>query len=91
MESVALRTGMPATSVPSNLPPPPLAPRYAVSPSPNPSPENVGTFGSSVGIETPEETLSRIASGNFHSHVNATTSGGGTYSPPVEEDFPLFP
>ena len=51
----------------------------------------VGTFGSSVGMETPEETLSRIASGNFRSHVNATTSGGGTYSPPVEEDFPLFP
>ena len=39
--SVALRTGMPATSVPSTLPPPPPAPRYAVSPSPNPSPENV--------------------------------------------------
>jgi len=82
---------MPATSVPSTLPPPPPAPRYVVSPSPNPSPENVGTFGSSVGMETPEETLSRIASGNFRSHVNATTSGGGTYSPPVEEDFPLFP
>ena len=40
--------------------------------------------------ETPEETLSRIACGNFRSHVNATTSGGGTYSPPVEEEFPLF-
>ena len=50
----------------------------------------VGTFASSVGMETPDQTLNRITSGNFRSYVNATTSGGGTYSSPVEEEFPLF-
>jgi hypothetical protein len=56
-------------------------------------------------VETPDETISRIACGVFHGHpngttsgtvnatspVNGTTSGGGTYSPPAEEDqFPFF-
>ncbi|CAD6231811.1 unnamed protein product [Miscanthus lutarioriparius] len=48
------------------------------------------TGGSSVGIETPDEKLSRIALGRFCGHENtATTSGGGTYSPPQDE-FPFF-
>ncbi|WVZ89659.1 hypothetical protein U9M48_036034 [Paspalum notatum var. saurae] len=89
METVALLTGMPTTAVPSPLPPPPLPPAYATSPPPNPSPEYAGTVGSSVGMETPEQTLSRIANGVFHGHVNATTSGGGTCSP-HEDEFPLF-
>lgn len=46
-------------------------------------------------METLEETISRIACGVFRSHpetsaevngVNVTTSGGGTYSPPLEEE-----
>lgn len=56
----------------------------------------VGTFGSSVRTETPDETISRIARGEFHSHadetpngVDGTASGGGTYSPP-DEAFPFF-
>ncbi|TVU17372.1 hypothetical protein EJB05_33403, partial [Eragrostis curvula] len=64
----------------------------------------VGTFGSANGVESPEETLSRIAYGGFGSRGNATTSdagngggpldptasGGGTYSPPQVDDFPLY-
>ncbi|TVU23990.1 hypothetical protein EJB05_26382, partial [Eragrostis curvula] len=61
----------------------------------------IGTFNSSsVRVETPEETLSRIAYGGFGGPVNATTSGGGpvnattsgggNYSPP-EDQFPLSP
>jgi hypothetical protein len=41
-------------------------------------------------MESPEETLSRIAQGRFCGHENAaTTSGGGNYSPPINE-FPFF-
>ncbi|TVU34296.1 hypothetical protein EJB05_16127, partial [Eragrostis curvula] len=55
------------------------------------------TFGSANGVETPEETLSRIAYGGFGGRINVTTSdagnglgapsdpsasGGGNYSPP---------
>jgi hypothetical protein len=62
----------------------------------------VGTFGSFVGVQTPEETLSRIAYGQFGGvnastsvggnggAVNATTSGGGTYSRHQQDDFMLF-
>jgi hypothetical protein len=49
-------------------------------------------------VESPEETLSRIAYGVFGT-VNATTSvggplnentsGGGNYSPPQHDDFPF--
>ena len=52
-----------------------------------------GTVASRVGMETPEETLSRIASGRFGgadaSVGNGTMSGGGNYSPPQRDDFPL--
>ncbi|CAD6269033.1 unnamed protein product [Miscanthus lutarioriparius] len=96
MESVALQTGMPLAAVPPLMPPPPQPPTYAISPTPNLSPENVGTFGSSVRTETPDETISRIARVEFHSHadgtpngVDGTASGGGTYSPP-DEAFPFF-
>jgi hypothetical protein len=53
-------------------------------------------------VETPEETLSRIAYGQFGrvnastsiggngGMVNATMSGGGNYSPHQQDDFPLF-
>jgi hypothetical protein len=43
-------------------------------------------------METPEETLSRIADGGYRCHVNATSGGGGTYSPEDEDDdeFPLL-
>jgi hypothetical protein len=53
-------------------------------------------------METPEETLSRIAYGQFggvnastsvggnSGAVNATTSGSGSYSPHQQDDFPLF-
>ncbi|KAJ1255430.1 hypothetical protein BS78_06G052800, partial [Paspalum vaginatum] len=85
MEHVVAHTGMPTTLVPSPLPPPPLPPTYDVSPSPNLSPENAGTYGSFVRAETPEETLSRIANGVFRGLVNATTSGGGTYSPQEDD------
>jgi hypothetical protein len=58
------------------------------------------TFGSCVGVESPKETLSRIAYGVFGA-VNATTSvgtsvggplnentsGGCNYSPPQHGDF----
>ena len=40
-------------------------------------------------METPEETLSRIAYGGYRCHVNAT-SGGGTYSPEDDDEFPFF-
>ncbi|CAD6249966.1 unnamed protein product [Miscanthus lutarioriparius] len=89
---VASHTGMPATTVPSPqaTPPPPSA--YVASSSPNLSLDNqIGALGSSVRMETPEETLSRIAYGGYRCHVNAT-SGGGTYCPEDEDDdeFPLF-
>jgi hypothetical protein len=53
-------------------------------------------------VETPEETLSRIAYGQFgdanastsvgsnSGAMNTTTSGGGSYSPHQQDDFPLF-
>jgi hypothetical protein len=53
-------------------------------------------------VETPEETMSRIAYGQFcgvnastcvggnAGVVNATRSGGGSYSPHQQDDFPLF-
>jgi hypothetical protein len=53
-------------------------------------------------VETPEETLSRIAYGQFGrvnastsiggngGMVNATMSGGGNYSPHQQDDFALF-
>lgn len=56
-------------------------------------------------METPDETISRIACGVFRGHldgtasggvdgntggVNGTRSGGGTYSPPPEGEFPFF-
>jgi len=44
-------------------------------------------------METPDETLSRIAYGGYRCHVNAT-SGGGTYCPEDEDEdddeFPLL-
>lgn len=39
---------------------------------------------------SPKQALSRIAKGNFHCHVNATTSGGATYSPTQDDEFTLF-
>ncbi|TVU39307.1 hypothetical protein EJB05_12720, partial [Eragrostis curvula] len=60
------------------------------------------TFGSANGVETPEETLSRIAYGGFGGRINVTTSdagnglgapsdpsasGGGNYSPPQVDNF----
>ncbi|CAD6254433.1 unnamed protein product [Miscanthus lutarioriparius] len=67
-----------------------LRPVYADVPSLNSSPDNAYTGGSFVGIESPEETLSRIAHGRVRGHENAaTTSGGGNYSPPIDE-FPFF-
>ncbi|KAG0520997.1 hypothetical protein BDA96_08G123200 [Sorghum bicolor] len=97
---------MPATAVPAPMSPPPDPPIYAVLTTPNPShdDDNAGTFGSSIRAETPDETISRIACGVFRGHpsgtsaanettsgVNGTTSGGGTYSPPLEEEqFPFF-
>ena len=53
-------------------------------------------------METPEETLSRIAYGGFggvnastsvgsnSGPLNATTSGGANYSPPQQDIFLLF-
>jgi hypothetical protein len=41
-------------------------------------------------METPEETLSRIAYGGYRCHVNATSGGWGTYSP-EDEDEDEFP
>jgi hypothetical protein len=53
-------------------------------------------------VETSEETLSRIAYGQFGGvnantsvggnggAVNATTSDDGSYSPHQQDDFPLF-
>jgi hypothetical protein len=46
LQSVALHCGMPLTAVPSPLPPPP--PTYAVSPSPNSSPDNVSLMKNSL-------------------------------------------
>jgi len=40
-------------------------------------------------METPEETLIRIAYGGYRCHVNAT-SGGGTYCPEDDDEFPLL-
>lgn len=80
MEAVALHSGMPATSIPPLLPPMLQPATYGVSPSPCPSLENAGTFGSCIRGETPEETLSRIAYGGFGVHVNAN---GGSNSPPM--------
>lgn len=61
------------------------------------------TFGSSIQGETIVETLSRIAYGEFGvtanapsgdsnggAHVNAPASGGGNFSPPLDDDFPLY-
>ncbi|CAD6233727.1 unnamed protein product [Miscanthus lutarioriparius] len=70
---VTSHTGMPATAVPSPPAPPPPPPAYVASLSPNPPLDNVGA--SSVGMETPEETLSRIAYGGYRCHVNATSGG----------------
>jgi hypothetical protein len=50
----------------------------------------VATFGSTIGDESPEETLWRIAQGQFGGRVNGTASGGGTYSPPLNDDFNPF-
>jgi hypothetical protein len=50
----------------------------------------VATFGSTVGGESPEETLQRIAQGQFGGRVNGTSSSGGTYSPPLNDDFNPF-
>jgi hypothetical protein len=50
----------------------------------------VATFGSTLGEESPEETLQRIAQGQFGGRVNRTASGGGTYSPPLKYDFNPF-
>ena len=62
-----------------------------------------GTGTLRVGVETPEEMLTRIALGNFgganagstganNDMVNGTPlSGGGNYSPPELNDFPLEP
>ncbi|TVU49522.1 hypothetical protein EJB05_00835, partial [Eragrostis curvula] len=98
--SVAAHTGIPPTDVPRPLPPPPPPPAYRVSASP----ENAQTFGSANGVETPEETLSRIAYGGFGGRINVTTSdagnglgapsdpsasGGGNYSPPQVDNFPF--
>ncbi|XP_066320009.1 uncharacterized protein [Miscanthus floridulus] len=83
LKSVAFHTGMPATAVPPPLPPPPQPPIYAVLRTPNPSQDNAGTFGSSVGVETPDETISRIACGVFRGHPNGTTSGGVNATSPV--------
>jgi hypothetical protein len=49
----------------------------------------VGILGSSGRMETPEETLSRIAYGGYCCHVNAT-SGGGTYSSEDDDEFTLL-
>ncbi|KAL6639429.1 hypothetical protein ACP70R_023159 [Stipagrostis hirtigluma subsp. patula] len=93
MENLAAHTGLPPGLVPPPVPPPPPPPTYGVSASPSPSLENLsaGTFGSSIREESPETTLNRIAHGVFGGPVNATTSGGGNYSPPLEDDFPLSP
>jgi hypothetical protein len=40
----------------------------------------VATFGSTVGGESSEETLHRIAQGQFGGQINGTACGGGTYS-----------
>uniref|UniRef100_A0A0A9B7D6 Uncharacterized protein n=1 Tax=Arundo donax TaxID=35708 RepID=A0A0A9B7D6_ARUDO len=86
---MAAYTGMPAAVVPPHLPPPPPPPAYGVSTPPNPSPKNVGTSGSAVGVESPEETLHRIAHGVFGGPVIATESRASNYSP-QDDDFPLF-
>ncbi|RLM64607.1 hypothetical protein C2845_PM16G04330 [Panicum miliaceum] len=52
--------------------------------------EAAATLSSVIREETPDETLSSIANGVFRSHVNTTTSGGGNYSPPQGDDFPMF-
>ncbi|PAN34687.1 hypothetical protein PAHAL_6G142900 [Panicum hallii] len=52
--------------------------------------EAAATLSSAIREETPDETLSRIATGVFRSHVNTTTSGGGNYSPLQGDDFPMF-
>jgi hypothetical protein len=41
-------------------------------------------------METPVETLIRIAYGVYRGNVNATTSGGVTYSPQEDDEFPLL-
>jgi hypothetical protein len=51
---------------------------------------HVAIFGSTLGGESPKETLQRIAQGQFGGRVNATASGGGTYSPPLNDDFNPF-
>nr|TKW40340.1 hypothetical protein SEVIR_1G239100v2 [Setaria viridis] len=118
METLALHNGMPAVAVPPPWPLPPQHPTYGISVSPNPAPENAGTFGSSIRGEIPDEILRRIANGGFGVQVNATDggsngsplnatnsngggnggggglvnatpSGGGNYSPPQYDDFPL--
>jgi hypothetical protein len=50
----------------------------------------VATFHSTVRGESLEETLDRIAQGQFGGRVNGTASGGGTYSPPLHDDFNPF-
>jgi hypothetical protein len=50
----------------------------------------VATFGSTIGGESPKETLHSIAQGQFGGRVNGTSSGGGTYSPPLNDDFNPF-
>jgi hypothetical protein len=50
----------------------------------------VATFHSTVRGESPEETLDRIAQGQFGGRVNGTASGGGTYSLPLHDDFNPF-
>jgi hypothetical protein len=51
---------------------------------------HVTTFGSIVGGESLEETFERITQRQFGGRVNGTASGGGTYSPPLHDDFNPF-
>ncbi|KAL6870899.1 hypothetical protein ACP4OV_014747 [Aristida adscensionis] len=90
LQNMAAHMGMPSVAIPPPPPPPPPPPTYGVSASPNPSPNNVDTFGSNIGGESPEETLQRIANGQFGGRVIGTASGGGTYSPPLHDDFNPF-
>ncbi|KAL6645213.1 hypothetical protein ACP70R_016821 [Stipagrostis hirtigluma subsp. patula] len=91
LQALAAHTGLPPSLVPPPVPPPPPPPAYGVSTTSNASAENAGTYGSVAGVESPEDTLHRIAHGVFGGPVNATASGGGNYSPPQDDDFPLSP